>query len=101
MASDLVANLGRQIGGGTYRGNNLFVRNLIDWAIEDTDMLSIRSAGAFARTLKPLKPEERTKYEAINYAIVLLALIAVLIVAITRRNLAQPLVRVDGKEDAS
>lgn len=91
MVSDLVAQIGAQIGGGPYRGNMLLVRNLIDWSLEDTDMLQIRSAGAFARTLKPLKPEERTTYEVANYAVVLLALFGVLGVALTRRRMAKPI----------
>jgi ABC-2 type transport system permease protein len=91
FASDLVTQMGQQIGGGTYRGNILLVKNLVDWSLADTDMLKIRSAGAFARTLRPLKQNERTKYEAINYAIVLIALLGVLVIAITRRRMAIPI----------
>ncbi len=95
FTSDLVTQMGQQIGGGTYRGNILLVRNLVDWSLADTDMLKIRSAGAFARTLRPLKQNERTKYEAINYAIVLVALLGVLVIAITRRRMAIP-IPIDG-----
>jgi ABC-2 type transport system permease protein len=90
--SDLVMQLGAQIGGGPYRGNRNLVRNLMDWALQDTDLLQIRSAGAFARTLRPTKPEEKTKYQIINYSIVLLALGGVLAVGLTRRRLAKPMV---------
>ena len=64
-------------------------------------MLSIRSSGAFARTLRPLKPEERTEYEVINYVIALLALIAVLVIALTRRNFAQPIIETSEQGEAS
>ncbi|MCA9526113.1 MAG: Gldg family protein [Myxococcales bacterium] len=89
--SDLVMQLGAQIGGGPYRGNRNLVRNLFDWALQDTDLLQIRSAGAFARTLRPLKPEEKTNRQLINYVIVLAALLGVLAIATTRRRMARPM----------
>ena len=91
FVSDLVMQMGGQFDGGAYRGNQVFITNLMDWAVEDTDLISIRSAGAFARTLAPLKPGEKTRIEIINYAVVLLALLAVLIIAATRRRMARPL----------
>ena len=90
--SDLVMQMGGQFDGGAYRGNQVFITNLMDWAVEDTDLISIRSAGAFARTLAPLQPAEKTRIEIINYAVVLLALLAVLVIAATRRRMARPLV---------
>lgn len=91
FVSDMVAQIGAQIGGGPYRGNMMLLRNLVDWSLQDTDLLQIRSAGAFARTLRPMEPEERTTYEVANYAVVLLALFAVLGVAVTRRRMAKPI----------
>jgi ABC-2 type transport system permease protein len=91
FTGDLVAQLGSQMGGGAFRGNLVFVRNLVDWALEDTDMLSIRSAGAFARTLKPMEDNERSRYELINYVLVMLGLIAVLGLTVTRRRLTRPI----------
>lgn len=90
--SDLIMQLGGQFDGGSYRGNQVFITNLVDWAVEDTDLISIRSAGAFARTLEPLKPEEKTRIEIVNYAVVLLALLGVLAIATTRRRMAKPMV---------
>jgi ABC-2 type transport system permease protein len=89
---DFVMQLGGQFDGGPFRGNQVFITNLIDWSLEDTDLISIRSAGAFARTLEPLKPDEKTNIEIINYAVVLLALVAVLVIATTRRRMAKPMV---------
>lgn len=91
FVSDLITQLAQQLGGGPYRANPLLVHNLIDWALEDTDLLQIRSAGAFARTLRSLESHERSRYELMNYVIVLLALLAVLGIALTRRRLAKPM----------
>ncbi len=91
FVGDLVGQLGAQIGGGSYRGNAVLIRNLIDWALEDTDLLQIRSAGAFARTLKSMDDSERNTYEVVNYAVVLLALGGVLLLTVSRRRLAKPI----------
>lgn len=88
---DLVTQIGGQIGGGSYRGNPVFFHNLIDWTLEDTDLLEIRSAGAFARTLRPMDDSDRNTYEAANYIIVLLSLAGVLLITIGRRRLAKPI----------
>lgn len=91
FVSDLVTQLAQQVGGGSYRGNPLLIRNLVDWALADTDLLQIRSAGAFARTLRSMENDDRTRYELTNYVVVLLALLGVLGVALTRRRLAKPI----------
>ena len=91
IASDLAGNLAGQMGGGAFRGNPQFIRNAIDWALQNTDLLGIRSAGAFARTLKPLRSDERSRWEIGNYIVVLLALVIVLVIGITRRNLVKPI----------
>lgn len=91
FVGDLVTQLGGQIGGGSYRGNPVLLRNLIDWTLEDTDLLQIRSAGAFARTLKSMDDSERNTYEVVNYAVVLLALGGVLLLTVSRRRLAKPI----------
>lgn len=89
FATDLAAGLGEQIGGGVYRNNFQLVRNLVDWAIEDTDLLQIRGSGSFARTLKPMEEDERNIWEVINYIFVLLALGAVIGIAAARRKRAK------------
>ena len=91
MASDLIKGLGDQVGGGVYRDNFALVRNLVDWALEDTDLLSIRSSGSFARTLRPMSEGRKTRWEFYNYALVFAALLAVVIFASTRRRRAEPI----------
>lgn len=91
FVGDLVGQLGAQVGGGSYRGNAVLMRNLIDWALEDTELLQIRTAGAFARTLESMDDKRRNTYEAVNYAVVLLALGGVLLLTVSRRKLAKPI----------
>ena len=77
--------------GAIYRGNFQLVRNLIDWAVADTDLLQIRGSGAFARTLMPLSEAEKTRWELTNYLVVLIALAVVVGIAATTRRRTRPL----------
>ena len=64
-----------------------FVQNTVDWSVEDLDLLTIRSRGTSARVLLPLAEDEHTFWEALNYAIALLALIGIgLIWRVRSRN---------------
>lgn len=93
MVSDLVISLGNQPGGEVHLGNLQLVRNAIDWAVEDTELLQIRTAGAFARTLEPLDDAQRSRIELLNYAVVLVAL--GLVAWLPRRRNSTPLKKED------
>ncbi len=97
FASDLVAQFSNQLGGGVYRGNFQLVRNLIDWALADTDLLQIRTTGAFARTLKPIEENERTIWEMGNYGFALAALAGVVLLTAMRRRRVKPIVSGEAK----
>lgn len=97
FASDQIAYMSGQMGGGVYRGNFQLVRNLVDWALADTDLLKIRNAGAFARTLKPMSEQERNGWEIGNYVFALAALAAVVLVASARRRRVKPIVATEVK----
>ncbi len=77
IVSDLLLQLAGQPGGETHRGDLQLVQNLLDWSVEDTDVLSIRSTGAFARTLRPLSESEARGWEIASYAATLFMLIGV------------------------
>lgn len=93
FASDLVAQLGQQMGGGAYRGNMVLVRNLVDWAMEDTDLLQIRSAGAFAWTLRTPSADEWSygTWEKTIYGVAFGIWAALVAMALTRRRRVAPL----------
>lgn len=95
--SDIAAQIGQQMGGNVYRSNFQFARNLIDWAVADTDLLQIRTAGTFARTLKPVEDDTRSIWEWANYIFVLLALSVVVFVTVTRRRKQKSLLETEDK----
>lgn len=50
------------------------IANTVDWSLEDTALLQIRSRGQFNRTLLPMEPGKHFFWEYLNYALALLAL---------------------------
>ena len=59
----------------------------MDWSVEDTDLLAIRSTGAFARTLRPMPEGEPRVWEVAAYGVVLVLLLAVVFVPRWRRRI--------------
>lgn len=62
--------------GAIYSNSVLFVNSLIDWAVEDRSLLSIRARGHFNRTLS-VDAEAARGWERINYAAAVLGLLLV------------------------
>jgi ABC-2 type transport system permease protein len=77
MVSDLMLQLSEQPGGEVHRSNLQLLLNLVDWSVEDTDLLAIRTSGAFARTLVPLSEDQARSWELGIYAVTALLLLGV------------------------
>ncbi len=92
MVSDLLMQLSAQPGGEVHRSNLQLVQNLVDWSVEDTDLLAIRSSGAFARTLRPLSEEKARLCETgiVVFTAIVLAVVTVLPARARRRVQALP-----------
>jgi len=87
LVSDLLFALAQNIQSEQHKGNLQLVQNTVDWTVEDTDLLSIRTAGAFARTLEPMEDAQATAIEIRTWILVLLPIAAVVAVPrIRRRN---------------
>ena len=71
------------MSGSQYLGPLELVANTIDWSLEDSGLLSIRSNAHFNRTLPPLDKDEQLFWEYLNYG---LAIGALLIVAVWQRR---------------
>lgn len=70
--SNLLFALVQQLQSDQHAGNAQLLQNLVDWTVEDTGLLSIRTAGAFARTLRPLEEAEASSIEIRTWILVLL-----------------------------
>ena len=88
-ASSLADQTVRTIGAadGTVYTNSLeLMANIVDWAVEDESLLSIRGRGHFNRTLRPMAEEQQRIWEYGNYYVALAEL--ALVFGISRRRRA-------------
>jgi ABC-2 type transport system permease protein len=80
-AMSISQGLSRQVAN-----NVVLVQNVIDWAVADTELLSIRARGSVTRTLDDVDEDERDLWELGNYGIALAGLVLVFVIAHVRRK---------------
>ena len=71
--------------GTRYANSVQLVANLVDWAVEDQALLSIRGRGHFNRTLPPMEETEQRVWEYANYAVAVLAVLAAFVLHVVWR----------------
>jgi ABC-2 type transport system permease protein len=98
---DAVLDLSRSLAPERYLNNLQFVQNAVDWSVEDEDLLTIRSAGSTVRLLQPLDNAQKATWMGANYAVALLALIAIGVVWYVRRRGERPMDLVDASATAA
>ena len=88
--SDRVLGALVQASGSRYLGPLELFSNSIDWALQDQQLLQIRSRAHFNRTLPPMEQQHRLYLELFNYAAALFWLSALALVFwVRRRRLAR------------
>jgi ABC-2 type transport system permease protein len=95
FVDDAVLQISSRLSADRYLNNLQFVQNAVDWAVEDQDLLTIRSRGTSAHLLKPLEKGEQSFWEILNYSVALVALVAIAGVQRLRRRSEQPMFDVD------
>lgn len=96
--NDIVFDISSNLSGDSALRSLQFMQNSVDWSVEDLDLLTIRSRGTSARVLAPLTEEGQTFWEALNYAIALLALIGIGIIWRMRTRSEEPMTLVPPSE---
>jgi ABC-2 type transport system permease protein len=91
FVDDQIMGLSQQIGRENTMNGLQLVQNLIDWCVEDVELLSIRSRSTLARTLLPMDSGRRAYWEWANYGVVGLALIGIAGVGAYRRRRLRPI----------
>jgi ABC-2 type transport system permease protein len=92
---DIVLDISSSLSPDRYLNNLQFVQNVVDWSVEDQDLLGIRTRGTFARLLKPLEQDDQSLWEGLNYGLALVALVAIGGVWTWRRKRQRPMFDVD------
>ena len=75
--TDQTLQLSRAAANDRFVNSLQFVENVVDWALEDRALLSIRSRAHFARTLVPMTREQKAFWEYLNYGVVLAGLMLI------------------------
>ena len=75
---------------GTVYVNPLqLMSNAVDWSLEDSALLSIRSRGHFNRTLPPMEKSDQVFWEYLNYALALAGVLLLYALHRYRANLSR------------
>ena len=90
--NDTVIQISRSTSEDRFLNNINFLQNSVDWAVEDEDLLNIRSRGTQARLLMPLTHKQQTFWEWLNYVIALLALVFISLYGGLRRRKEKPMI---------
>lgn len=89
--NDTVIQISRSTSQDRFLNNLGFLQNSVDWAVEDEDLLAIRSRGSQARLLMPLSRQQEAFWEWLNYAVALLALVLISLYGGLRRRKEKPM----------
>jgi ABC-2 type transport system permease protein len=91
FAEDFVLNLSSRLIQDRYLNNLLFLQNVVDWSVEDLDLLAIRARGSASRVLFPMEENSQTGWEVANYAVALIALVGIYYAWRVRSHSEQPM----------
>lgn len=75
--NDVVFDLSMSISGDRFLNSLQFMQNAVDWSVEDLELLDIRARGAWAQLLIPLNERGQSLWEAANYLVALMGLVAI------------------------
>ena len=100
FVDDAVLDISRSQSPERYLNNLQLLQNAVDWAVEDEDLLTIRSGGTYARMLQPMSQSEQSFWEGLNYAAALIGLVAIGLVWNNRRRSEEAMVLVEAKQNA-
>ena len=89
--NDVVFDLSRNLSGDRYLNSLQFAQNMVDWSVEDLELLGIRSRGTATHVLLPLSPQAQSVAELGNYGLALIALLALAWTWQRRRRKQQPM----------
>ncbi len=91
FVEDNVLQLAGFLNQSSVTNNLQFLQNVVDWSLEDLDLLAIRGRGTATRVLFPLTEQQQASWEIANYVVALVALVAVYVSWRRRTQNEEPL----------
>jgi ABC-2 type transport system permease protein len=98
FVDDIVFEISSSLTRDRYLNSLKLMQNGVAWSTEDTDLLSIRSRGTYARLLAPMTERGQSYWEGANYVVALLALVVIGIVWDAQRKNERPMELIDREE---
>lgn len=89
--NDTIMRISSSLHGERSLNSLQALQNAVDWAVEDLDLLGIRSEGAVTRLLLPIDDAAQRAWEMVNYVVVALLLAGVGVVWWMRRRGERPM----------
>lgn len=89
--NDIVFELSSTLDANRYLNSLQMAQNMVNWSVEDEDLLSIRSGGTSARVLIPMDEANQSMWEYVNYGLALAALVALAVIWRSRRQSEEPM----------
>jgi hypothetical protein len=77
MFADAMLAIADRMGAREVENNLVFAQNLVDWSVEDTELLAIRARGAGTRLLT-IEADHQSRWEWINIGVAFVGLVSVL-----------------------
>ena len=93
--SDMVAGVLSQPEGGYFVENLTFVKNIIDWSVLDSDLISIRAHGVSTPKIKRLEKGTEISIETVNYVAPTVLLLGLAGFLTIKRRKTRPIVEPD------
>jgi len=90
--NDTVFSISQSMSQDRFLNSLSFLQNLVDWSVEDEELLVIRSRGSYARLLMPLSRQQQTFWEWLNYGIAIVSLLVVSLFGGLRQRRERPLI---------
>jgi ABC-2 type transport system permease protein len=92
FVNDTVFGISQSMSQDRYMNSISLLQNLIDWSVEDQDLLVIRSRGTYARLLMPMTRSQQAFWEWLNYGVAILALLLISLYGGLRRRKERPMI---------
>jgi ABC-2 type transport system permease protein len=92
FVNDAVIGISQSLGKERYLNSLSLLQNIVDWAVEDEELLTIRSRASHVRLLKPMSRQAQAFWEWLNYGLAFIGLALVSLAGIRRQRREKPLI---------